>query len=550
MRSFLLVYKNEILKLIYRKTAILLLLIVSVLMLAMGFVQRSEYRFTDTKRIEVEQNSALSTLNTSLNVKKRNLDSYMNNTIVPLLNQGELNDLAALNLLTYAFEYYQVVARVWGMEMKIEYGVALDTDFRMDIVSEMVAAKAKIDTYDYVKAYNCTRFSSALVFYNSRIGIKDDAEKEEQRQTIERYKSIVINADFDAYCEYEINRLEAIKAAGPGYRDGSMGAPLYSEEELDIRIEIVRIRQENGITGLQRSHKAFFTDVNSLFSYKEMLETYESYGAPQDMIDELKEKINTLEYYIEHNIYNYGKNNVSEFKPGDSVGFAKTLMEIARILLSLIAIVLASTSISREIETGSVKLLLVSPVKRHKVVLAKFCAILTVMLASLVWMAIIITVSTGIAAGFDAFHPYLFVNANGAVGIPFILFVLAYSLIMIIPIAWFVALGLQLSSVIRNSVGAMLLSVVILAASVMVDIVAYEHLHVFLLQYIPTVPLAQFSSAIFTYGEVLPLLKDWVIDSSVITDGLGILFAFGYVIALTGAMLFTASDSFSRRDIK
>ena len=168
----------------------------------------------------------------------------------------------------------------------------------------------------------------------------------------------------------------------------------------------------------------------------------------------------------------------------------------------------------------------------------------------LIPIAIITTISTGIAAGFDAFHPYLFVNANGAVGIPFILFVLAYSLIMIIPIAWFVALGLQLSSVIRNSVGSMLLSVVILAASVMVDIVAYEHLHSFLLQYIPTVPLSQISSTIFTYGEVIELLKDYVVDSSIITDGHGIFFALGYVVALTGAMLFTASDSFSRRDIK
>jgi len=556
LRRFIPVYKNEVLKILMRKTAVFLLLIVTVLTIGIGFIKRSEFRFSDQEKEQIQQSSALTTLENSLKVRQRNLENYIANTVVKVLDQeNELTSNVAVNLITYVWEYTEASSKVWAAETKIDKGVVLDTDFRGELIAKIAGIKARIDAYDYLKTYRDNygyeQYPSAMAFYNTRIEIKDDAQKAELEAEIEKYNQIVTNVDFDAYCEYEINRMEEYIEAGLGIRDPGSGAPIYTPEEWKRQIEIVELRKTARVTGMLRSHKAFFSDAPNLLLLKSTLESYEQDTyATQSSIDEIKKKINMIEYYIEHQLYDYGKENTEFFTPQSSIGFAKGLMEIARILLCLVAIVLASTSVSRELETGSVKFLMVNPVKRHKVVLAKFCAIITVMLIALVWMALVVTVSTGIAAGFDALHPYLFVGTNGVFAVPFVVFTLMYLLVMILPIAWFTALGLQFSATIRNSVGSMFLCVVVLLLGVAVDILAYHLLYRFWLQFIPTVPLAQLSNALFPYGGVDAMIPGLTFDGAILTEELGILFALGYAVLLTAGMLWTAIDSFCHRDIK
>ena len=103
-------------------------------------------------------------------------------------------------------------------------------------------------------------------------------------------------------------------------------------------------------------------------------------------------------------------------------------LRISRFFLVILLILIAGSSISQEMATGSIKSLIIAPVKRWKIFTAKLLALFTWVIAGSILITAISTLSTSIYMGSSALPPYYFCSGGQVLSIPNYLFSLLHFL--------------------------------------------------------------------------------------------------------------------------
>ena len=158
-------------------------------------------------------------------------------------------------------------------------------------------------------------------------------------------------------------------------------------------------------------------------------------------------RINT--YAIENNI------NISD-------GSRQKLKDFNSIygVIGIVAIIIAGTIVAREFSTGSIRMLLIRPVKRWKILTAKLCTALIFMIVLTVILFITGFATTGICYGFNDFIVHdLTIKAGKVVEVSFFLDMLKRCSILMIPITFFVIFAFILSTVLRSTAVAIALPI-------------------------------------------------------------------------------------------
>ncbi|MCY9515656.1 ABC transporter permease [Paenibacillus apiarius] len=131
-----------------------------------------------------------------------------------------------------------------------------------------------------------------------------------------------------------------------------------------------------------------------------------SAGASQDMKLQLEGEINKNLYYIEHNVNPY------EVTIWSVVNGASSLL----VLITLLTVIVAADMLAAEYSWGTIKLLLVGPASRTKILFSKYISTLLFALFLLVLNFIASFVLGGIVDGFGAVsRPSLAIGAGGMV---------------------------------------------------------------------------------------------------------------------------------------
>ena len=223
----------------------------------------------------------------------------------------------------------------------------------------------------------------------------------------------------------------------------------------------------------------------------------------------------------------------------------------ARFVLVIMLVIIAGSSISQEMATGSIKSLIIAPVKRWKIFTAKLLALFTWTIAGSILITAISTVSTGIVFGFSSMPPYYFYSAGTVQSMPNYLFTLLYFLVDNISLFVYLLAAFTISCLTKNTGIAVGVSTGLVLSSGFVSTLRDIFGHQRWIDFLP-------SSNTNLVSKVFPYMKlSGFIDSN--DEGL---FGFGsssslplsfsliYLAVLVFILFLIAYDAFVRSDIQ
>lgn len=228
--------------------------------------------------------------------------------------------------------------------------------------------------------------------------------------------------------------------------------------------------------------------IESVYSefYNYDLDKYNSYY--------FSEQITTNKYYIDNNVYpnsfasNLGFNQNSDSQTS-ALDFVYYSMELCTIIIIIFSMVLICNLITNETESGTIKLLLVRPYKRSKVITSKLLATLFFSVTFLLFSVILSTIAGIYMFGFSNPNILLIFNATTPLVTDAITTSFIHIFTLLLDIIFYILLALMFSVLYRNYAGAITTSVIIFIVMYAVTILFPNS---FIITLLPTINLHLF----------------------------------------------------------
>lgn len=129
-------------------------------------------------------------------------------------------------------------------------------------------------------------------------------------------------------------------------------------------------------------------------------------------------------------------------------------------VVALLAIVIAGGIVSSEFSQGTVKFLLINPVKRWKILISKYFTVITVGYIMLCILFAVMIPITGLMLGFDGFStPYIYVSGGDVKEMPTLLYAAEQYLMKSVEMVVMSTLAFAISSLVRSTALAIGVSV-------------------------------------------------------------------------------------------
>ena len=223
--------------------------------------------------------------------------------------------------------------------------------------------------------------------------------------------------------------------------------------------------------------------------------------------------------------------------------------QIARFALIVLLVLIAASSVAQELATGSIKSLIIAPVKRWKIFTAKLLSIITWMIAASVFLTLVSIVATGIAFGFENLPPYLYVSNGNVVEMPFVFAKILIDLIQNIPAFFYAFAGFMISCFTKNSGVSVGVSIGLLLFHEVPEIFHGTNLPQ---KFLDFTPLANMDLAEKLFPYVKLMVNTEEMEINVLTD-----YGFRnplwsmvlYIVVMVFTILLIAYEEFTKKDI-
>jgi len=261
---------------------------------------------------------------------------------------------------------------------------------------------------------------------------------------VDELDKAIKSKDWKAYYKAELAYLE--KITGSGERE---------IQEYDIKAWQLKYKTDNDVAPDDWRYM-LINDIAgyryTLLDYTDVTEIDENYAIKIDN----QNKLVIAEYRLENDIKEYTYNGIesiyqnSSLVPGFWDIFGMSIMTIS--VISVLIIIIAGSLISSEFSSGTVKFLLINPVKRWKIFVAKYISVISITLVSLLVLYIFNFIFAGIFFGFNSIaSPFLSAeNGNLIVGSSIGYIAVKY-LLDSIGMVCMATFAFMLSSLVRNS---------------------------------------------------------------------------------------------------
>lgn len=202
-------------------------------------------------------------------------------------------------------------------------------------------------------------------------------------------------------------------------------------------------------------------------------------------------------------------------------------------VVALLAIVIAGGIVSSEFSQGTVKFLLINPVKRWKILMAKYFTVITVGYIMLCILFVVMIPITGLMLGFNGFStPYIYVSGGDVKEMPTLLYAAEQYLMKSVEMVVMSTLAFAISSLVRSTALAIGVSVFTMCIGSTV-----------------TQLLGQFGQdwarfLVFANTDLTSISKGYSIFAQH-----SVTFAVGVLIAHMVVFLLTAWDGFTKRSV-
>ena len=355
---------------------------------------------------------------------------------------------------------------------------------------------------------------------------------------IDEYRHILSEKDYAAYISADNAAIEKDSTLSEQMRELKLQA---NEMKLSLMSE--------GYAENEETEDAV-NAISKYVSYKEILfkGSESNRVLTENEYDEYVAMADELELAIEKKAVGYGA-----ALTGEKDNLLNTVLEIGVIISSLTVLFYAASSISDEFQTGSIKALIIAPVKRSKIFIAKVLAVVTLCLVSAATVfTMVMLVNT--VTGFET-APMVYTGLNGASQLDYCLYTLCSILFEFLKTFIYALFALMLSALIRNSAASTCIALCeyLLITNVVPMFYSIECTdNIFgigMEKFFPAYNLSLTDKVFKVYNAnyVTSILNLFELEP---TAEISLAFSACYIAVLGGCLFYIAYDSFCRRDIK
>ena len=284
---------------------------------------------------------------------------------------------------------------------------SLDTNLSSDL-EIYVSDKTTIDTYELLKKYDKNSWQYEIIKENGTDYIsqinqcKYILKNENALKTVQnQYDEFLKKLDKNNWRTFAEEELAMLKQTTKDQTEIDK-----SDNSQDIQIEALEMRLKYNIEyGNNYKNKALSNYVQNSLMVADLEKNNNKTYEEKQQYQEAKAEQAKSKYAIENDKDIYSENNLRSM-------LLKTLSEYELFIIITIVLV-AGAIVSDEFNKGTIKLLLVRPYKRSKILLAKFITVLITLLATIIVVCILQFIISGIFFGFNSLNiPVVEYNFN------------------------------------------------------------------------------------------------------------------------------------------
>lgn len=284
---------------------------------------------------------------------------------------------------------------------------SLDTNLSSDL-EIYVSDKTTIDTYELLKKYDKNSWQYEIIKENGTDYIsqinqcKYILKNENALKTVQnQYDEFLKKLDKNNWRTFAEEELAMLKQTTKDQTEIDK-----SDNSQDIQIEALEMRLKYNIEyGNNYKNKALSNYVQNSLMVADLEKNNNKTYEEKQQYQEAKAEQTKSKYAIENDKDIYSENNLRSM-------LLKILSEYELFIIITIVLV-AGAIVSDEFNKGTIKLLLVRPYKRSKILLAKFITVLITLLATIIVVCILQFIISGIFFGFNSLNiPVVEYNFN------------------------------------------------------------------------------------------------------------------------------------------
>lgn len=224
--------------------------------------------------------------------------------------------------------------------------------------------------------------------------------------------------------------------------------------------------------------------------------------------------------------------------------------QVARYALLVLLLLIAGSSISQEMATGSIKSLIIAPVRRWKIFISKLLSIITCMLGISVMISLLSILGTGLFFGFDKLPPYLYVSGGQVAELPFPVAKVILDLVENITPFFYAICAFMISCFTKNTGVSVGVATGLYLFHDVPIILTDSEVPLRILDFTPVANL-NLSTRLFPYTDLMFTSEDFsLLQTGGYDFKLPLWFSVAYIIILTFTVLFIAFEQFTKKDIQ
>lgn len=402
-----------------------------------------------------------------------------------------------------------------------EYNDTIDYDYEINQLKEVqtYGYEVDIERLEFMKANNITWlswrrnacFKMFSYTYDEKTGTTEYDYTQEQR---DEFKKIIEENDWKKYCQFILDNKEESEISA-----GTVWEYTY--------------RLENNVP-LPDTFDDYYDWKNTVIDEVSSAKTIIASGEEEDDINEWEKTEQIGLYKLEHNVsYNVAEcvstDGGVEYNCWMVLGTSVSLVMI----VGLFIMVVAGSIVSNEYSQGTIKFLIINPVKRWKILMAKYITCILTGVGFVLLFYVGSVIASGLFFGFsDMSMPYISYTNGKIVASSGLGYIFKCYLLKCVNIVVMATLAFAISSLIRSSSLAIGVSVFALLAGNSLVLVLAEF------------KLDWARYLIFANTDLLTISKG---GSTFQNHSLG--FAIGVIVAHMVVFLLTAWDGFTKREI-
>lgn len=367
-----------------------------------------------------------------------------------------------------------------------------------------------------------------LADYNSLTALLE-AQSANRTGELAEYEAIVTQGSYERYIAVKDEEIRN----NSDYTD--------EEKEIELRCNELRLAANPKGSTSNFTVESLVNDVGS-----EMRSLLHGLDADRNvpMTEDQKVQMENQLAVNVHKLENMAK-TTDETDSADSINLDSEvydiLLNVGMIFVFILTIILAGSSVSQEIATGSIKSLIISPAKRWKIFLAKLASLVTISLAITVILYIVTNIVTLIFFGNGICTPYVYAVNGVAYEMNYYLYRFAEAMVNFIDVLVYLLFALMLSVVTRNTAVAVAVSLGLSLGGSTISSMLSMLSNNEIIKFLP------FSNMGLT-TKFFPFNNYDTLFSENLTHTLT--FSLIYVAVMCTCIFVTAIDSFNRRDLK